>query len=83
MDAKIIDEIFKNFDADLAVFPELGGFQKGSAPDQRLVCLFQKSSVDYDNYEVFVSPETEGNIAPVTVVIKKISDNMHSAMKKE
>lgn len=70
-DEKHIIKIFKEYNADIAIFPELGGYEKGDISNQRLKDLFKKANVDFDNYEVFLSTETEGSIAPVTVITKK------------
>ena len=66
-----INDIFGKFDADIAVFPELEGYEKGDTSNKRLSDLFKKANIDFDKYEAFVSMPTEGNIAPVTIVIKK------------
>lgn len=66
-----IRDIFGEFNADIAVFPELGGYGKGDRSNKRLSDLFTKASIDLKNYEVFISVPTDGNIAPVTVIIKK------------
>lgn len=66
-----IQEIFGKFDADIAVFPELGGYYKRDVSTRRLLDLFKKANVDFENYQVYISKLTEGRIAPVTIVIKK------------
>lgn len=63
--------IFGEFDADIAVFPELGGYEKGDHSNSRLINLFKKAGIDFEKYEVYVSDPTEGSIAPVTIVIKR------------
>lgn len=72
---KNIQDIFGEFDADIAVFPELEGYEKGDKTNRRLVDLFEKANVDFKKYEVYISEPTEGSIAPVTVVIKKTFGN--------
>ena len=71
IDEKNIYEIFGEFDADIAVFPELEGYEKGDFSNQRLKDLFERANLDFSKYEAYLSLPTEGNIAPVTVVIKK------------
>ena len=66
-----IQEIFGEFDADIAVFPELEGYEKGDKSNKRLADLFKKANIDFDKYEAYISEPSEGNISPVTVVIKK------------
>lgn len=68
---KNIYTIFGEFDADIAVFPELGGYGKGAASSIRLEDLFESANLDLSKYEVFESLPTEGNIAPVTIIVKK------------
>ena len=68
---KNIQDIFGKFDADIAVFPELEGYEKGDKSNRRLVDLFEKANVDFKKYGAYISEPTEGSIAPVTVVIKK------------
>ena len=58
-----IEKIFKDYDADIAVFPEL--------KNQSLEAGFREVGLDFDRYEVFLSPKTGGGIAPVTVITKK------------
>lgn len=64
-------KIFGEFDADIAVFPELGGNYKGDISNDRFREVFEKAGIDFTKYEVFSSPEMMGNIAPVTVIVKK------------
>lgn len=71
IDEKNICEIFGEFDADIAVFPELEGYEKGDFSNQRLKDLFERANLDFSKYEAYLSLPTEGSIAPVTVVIKK------------
>lgn len=66
-----VKKIFEEFDADITVLPEFGGYKKGESPAIRLFDLMEAEGIDTDIYDVFSSPETEGNIAPVTVVIKR------------
>ena len=66
-----IQEIFGEFDADIAVFPELKKKKKGDKSNKRLADLFKKANIDFDKYEAYISEPSEGNISPVTVVIKK------------
>lgn len=68
---KNIQDIFGKFDADIAVFPELEGYEKGDQSHKRLADLFEKVDIDFDKYSVYVSKPTSGNIAAVTIVIKK------------
>lgn len=70
-----IRAIFKEFDADIAVFPELGGYEKGDRSNKRLIDLFSRAGLDFQNYHAYESEPTSGNIAPVTVVIKKSFGN--------
>ena len=71
LESKSIYKIFGEFDADIVVFPELEGYYKGDPANNRLKEVFKSINIDYDKYEVFTSKLTSGNIAPVTVVIKK------------
>ncbi len=64
-------KIFKEFDADIAVFPELGGYNKSRDPRERLKDIFIDAKIDYNKYDVFVSSKSKGMIAPVTVIVKK------------
>lgn len=66
-----IRNIFGEFDADIAVFPELEGYEKGDNSNRRLIDLFKKADIDFEKYEVYISEPTEGSIAPVTIVIKR------------
>ena len=63
LDKAHIEKIFKDYDADIAVFPEL--------ENQNLEAGFREVGLDFDRYEVFLSPKTGGGIAPVTVITKK------------
>lgn len=63
--------VFCDFDADVAVFPELGGYSKGESASRRIQDIFKECGVDADLYDVFSSPPTAGSIAPVTVIVKK------------
>ncbi|WP_314024029.1 endonuclease/exonuclease/phosphatase family protein [Filifactor alocis] len=71
IDGKNIYTIFGEFDADIAVLPELEGYEKGDISQQRLKDLFSAANLDFGKYESFVSLSTEGSIAPVTIIIKK------------
>lgn len=71
LESKSIYKIFGEFDADIMVFPELEGYYKGDPANNRLKELFKSINIAYDKYEVFTSIPTSGNIAPVTIVIKK------------
>ncbi len=71
LEGKSIYKIFGEFDADIVVFPELEGYYKGDPANTRLKDLFKSINIDYDKYEVFTSKPKYGNIAAVTVVIKK------------
>lgn len=71
LEGKDIYKIFGEFDADIAVFPELEGYYKGDPADNRLKELFETIHIDYSKYEVFTSAPTSGDIAPVTLVTKK------------
>lgn len=66
-----VTQIFKTFDADIAVFPELEGYFKGDDSHQRLTDVFDQSGLSLDDYAVFISPRSYEDIAPVTVLIKK------------
>ena len=66
-----VKKIFSDFDADIAIFPELGGYTKGDDANQRVTRVFIKTGIDPDSYDVFTSAPTAGNIAPVTIIIKK------------
>lgn len=68
---KNIQDIFGKFDADIVVFPELDGYEKGDMSNKRLANLFKQANVDFEKYVAYVSEPTEGSIAPVTIVIKK------------
>lgn len=70
-----IRDIFGEFDTDIAVFPELEGYEKGDNSNRRLIDLFKKADVDFEKYEVYISEPTEGGIAPVTIVIKRAFDS--------
>lgn len=63
LDKAHIEKIFKDYDADIAVFPEL--------ENQSLEDSFREVGLDFDRYEVFLSHKTGGGIAPVTVITKK------------
>lgn len=71
LEDKGIYKIFREFDADVAVFPELEGYHKGEPANDRLKKVFESVGIDYDKYEVFTSIPTSGNIAAVTIVTKK------------
>lgn len=63
------DKIFKDFDADIAVFPELS--LNATSKHKSLEVLFANSNVDIDNYNLYSSSGMQSNIAPVTVITKK------------
>lgn len=77
-----IRAIFKEFDADIAVFLEFGGYEKGDSSNQRLIDLFSKAGLDFKNYYAYESEPTAGNIAPVTIVIKKNFGNYNLIKNK-
>ena len=62
-----IQEIFGEFDADIAVFPELEGYEKGDKSNKRLADLFKKANIDFDKYEAYISEPSEVNISPVSI----------------
>ncbi len=64
-------DIFGRFDADIAVFPELEGYEKGDMSNRKLADLFQKANIDFGKYKAYISEPTDGGIAPVTIVIKR------------
>ena len=66
-----IRDIFGRFDADIAVFPELEGYEKGDMSNRKLADLFKKANIDFEKYKAYISEPTEGSIAPVTIVIKR------------
>lgn len=68
---KNIYTIFGEFNTDIAVFPELEGYGKGDTSNKRLQDLSESANLDLNKYEVFASPPTEGNIAAVTIIVKK------------
>ena len=65
--------IFKEYDADIAVFPELGGYNKGEPAEERVKDIFSNMDLEAEDYQIFSSEEVEGNIAPVTIITKKSS----------
>ncbi len=71
LDEESAKEIFANYDADIVVLPEFGGYIKGEKVNKRLRDLFSNVNIDYDRYYVYQSAETMGSIAPVTIVVKK------------
>lgn len=71
LNEKNIQDIFGNFDADIAVFPEFGGYEKNDTSGKRLADLFGKTNIDFEKYEVYTSEPQYSSIAPVTIVIKK------------
>ena len=71
LDGDAVAKIFKDFDADIAVFPEFGGYVKGDKPEHRLIDLMEREGISGQHYDFYSSAETEGNIAPVTIVVKK------------
>ena len=64
-------KIFHDYGADIAIFPELGGYTKADDAKQRVTDIFVKAEIDPDLYDVFTSAPNAGNIAPVTIIIKK------------
>lgn len=66
-----VKKIFHDYDADVAVFPELGGYTKAEDANQRVADIFVKTGIDPDLYDVFTSAPNAGDIAPVTIIIKK------------
>ena len=78
---KNIKDIFGKFDTDIAVFPELDGYEKGDKSNKRLADLFNKANIDFERYWIFISDPTEGSIAPVTIVIKKTLGNYNICKK--
>lgn len=66
------DKIFKDFDADIAVFPELS--LNATTKHKSVEVLFANSGVDIDNYNLYSSSGIQTNIAPVTVITKKSLD---------
>lgn len=56
-------KIFQEFDADIAIFPEL--------TSKKLTQALQESGTNVEDYQIFSSPEIASNIAPVTVITKK------------
>lgn len=77
IDETNIQKIFGEFDADIAVLPELEGYEKGDQSNKRLADLFQQANIDFGQYDAYMSDPTEGHIAPVTVVIKRSFGNYH------
>lgn len=71
MDIEAVNKIFKELDVDIAVFPEFGGYSKGDSSEKRLFDLLEKVGISSESYNVYSSPQTDGNIAPVTIVVKK------------
>lgn len=71
LDKKSAKTIFIDYDADIAVFPEFGGYSKGENAQRRVNDIFAEAGIDADSYDVFTSPPTAGSIAPVTIIIKK------------
>lgn len=66
-----IEKIFKDYDADIAVFPELSGQGNIGVTNQSLEDGFRQVGIDFERYEIFISPKMGGRIAPVTVITKK------------
>ena len=58
-------KIFQDFDADIAIFPELHHLTLLQND------LFGKNGLDSEKYAIFNSFQYTGQIAPVTVVVKK------------
>lgn len=56
-------KIFQEFNADIAIFPEL--------TSQKLTQALQETGLSLEEYQIFSSPKISSNIAPVTVVTKK------------
>lgn len=63
--------IFGEYDADVVILPEFGGYAKGDDAKQRISDIFTAVGMDHSLYDVFTSPPNAGNIAPVTIVVKK------------
>lgn len=78
-----IQDIFGEFHADIVVFPELEGYEKGGKSNKRLADLFKKANVDFENYRACISEPTEGSIVPVTIVIKKTFGNYNILRKSQ
>ena len=71
LNSEAAKKIFIEYDVDIAVFPELGGYEKGDSSTEKIKDIFDVVGIDCNRYDVFTSLPTEGNIAPVTVVVKK------------
>lgn len=63
--------IFGEYDADIVILPEFGGYEKGDDARQRISDIFTSVGIDHSLYDVFTSPPNAGNIAPVTIIVKK------------
>lgn len=72
LDHDTISKIFREFDADIVIFPELGVGADGTDVKTRLRPLFDQNSLDLLNYQVYTSKENITSIAPVTVIVKNI-----------
>lgn len=73
-----VETIFKEFDADIAVFPELDGPVLYESENKRFVDLFKQAGLDFDDYSASSSAYFE-NIAPVTVITKNEFANLTSS----
>lgn len=73
-----VEAIFKEFDADIAVFPELDGSVRYGGDNNRFIDLFQQAGLDFDDYSA-ASSVYIGNIAPVTVITKNEFANQTSS----
>lgn len=74
MTSESINIIFGQYDADIAIFPELesdADGKKGALKYERLKELFKNSKIDRKKYKLFTSYAQETNVAPVTIVVKK------------
>lgn len=63
--------IFGEYDADVVILPEFGGYVKGDDAKQRITDIFTAVGIDHSLYDVFTSLPNAGNIAPVTIIVKK------------
>ena len=63
--------IFDDYDADIVILPEFGGYQKGDDARQRISDIFTAVGIDCNLYDMFTSYPNAGNIAPITIIVKK------------
>lgn len=63
--------IFLDFDADIAVFPELGNYSLSLKASDWISDTFSKAGIDIGLYDIFTHLPIAGGIAPVTVIVKK------------